>query len=147
MQANAEIEAAVRAVLDRLADVYVTRDAAVLVSVFASDPDVTMHSPGAERVVGIEDIQAKAASDWTRTDTASLAYGRTSVSAAGSVAWVATDADFTVSAGSQETITPVRITFVLEQRSGEWRIVHAHYSVAAAVTSAEGGTPTTRHDL
>ena len=136
MQATAETEAAVRAVLDRLADVYVTRDAAVLASVFASDPDVTMYSPGADRVVGIQDIQAKAVSDWARTDAASLAYGRTSVSAAGSVAWVATDADFTVSAGGQETITPVRITFVLEQRSGEWRITHAHYSVAPVATAS-----------
>lgn len=130
MQATTEREAAVRTVLDRLADVYVTRDASAMASLFASDPDVSMFSPGAERVVGLEDIQAKAVSDWARTDAATLAYGRTSVSAAGPVAWVAADADFTVSAGGQETVTPVRITFVLEQRDGEWRIAHAHYSIA-----------------
>lgn len=135
MHANAETEAAVRAVLDRLADVYVTRDASAMASLFASDPDVSMFSPGAERVVGPEAIQAKAVSDWGRTDAATLAYGRMSVSAAGSVAWVAADADFTVAASGQETITRVRITFVLEQREREWRIAHAHYSLAP-VTAA-----------
>jgi uncharacterized protein (TIGR02246 family) len=133
MQADREIEAAVRAVLDRLAGVYVTREAAVLASVFAPDPDVVMYSPGSEPVIGVSAIQAKAASDWSRTDAASLTYGRTLVSAAGSVAWVAADADFTVSAGGQETTTPVRITFVLERRTGEWAIVHAHYSLAPRV--------------
>jgi ketosteroid isomerase-like protein len=93
-----------------------------------------MYSPGSAPVVGAAAIQAKAVSDWARSDAANLAYGTTSVSAAGDVAWVATDADFTVSAAGQETTTPVRITFVLEQRAGEWRIVHAHYSVAPAAT-------------
>jgi uncharacterized protein (TIGR02246 family) len=134
MQADTETEAAVSAVLDRLADIYVTRDAAAMASIFAADPDVTMFSPGAERVVGLGDIQAKAISDWARTDAATLTYGRRVVSAAGGVAWVATDADFAVSAGGQQTSTPVRITFVLEQRGGEWRIAHAHYSLAPAPT-------------
>lgn len=132
MQADPETEAAVRAVLDRLAEIYVTRDAAAMASIFAADADVTMFSPGAERVVGLGDIQAKAISDWARTDAATLAYRRTVVSAAGPVAWVATDADFAVSAGGHQTTMPVRITFVLEQRDGEWRIAHAHYSLAPA---------------
>ena len=41
---------AVRAVLDRLAAVYVSRDSGELRSVFAPDPDIVMFSPGAERV-------------------------------------------------------------------------------------------------
>ena len=135
MQATEETEAAVRAVLDRLADVYVTRDASAMAALFASDADVSMFSPGAERVVGPEAIQAKAVSDWARTDAATLAYDRMSVSAVGPAAWVATDADFTVSVGGQETTTPVRITFVLEQRGGEWRIVHAHYSLGPATAA------------
>jgi uncharacterized protein (TIGR02246 family) len=134
VKADAATEAAVTAVLDRLAEVYVTRDAALLRAVFAPDPEVVMFSPGAaERFVGIAEIQAKAESDWSRSDAASLAYRRTSVSAAGPVAWAAVDADFTVRAGGAATTAPVHITFVLEQRDGEWRIVHAHYSLAPAV--------------
>ena len=90
-----------------------------------------MYSPGTrERFVGLSEIEAKAARDWSRTEAASLTYRRTSVSAAGSVAWAAADADFTVKAGDDQTTLPVHITFVLERRGDEWLIVHAHYSLA-----------------
>jgi ketosteroid isomerase-like protein len=130
-EADATTEAAVKAVLDRLVEVYVTRDVELLRAVFAPDPEVVMFSPGAgRRFVGLPEIVAKAESDWARSDSASLTYRRTSVSAAGSVAWAAVDADFTVEAGGQETTLPVHITFVLEDRGGRWLIVHAHYSLA-----------------
>ena len=117
-------------VLDRLAEVYVTRDLELLRAVFAADPDVAMFSPGAaERFVGLSSIEAKAEHDWSRSESASLSYRRTSVSAAGSVAWAAIDADFTVTAGGQETTVPAHITFVLEKRGDEWLVVHAHYSL------------------
>jgi ketosteroid isomerase-like protein len=90
-----------------------------------------MYSPGTrERFVGLPEIQAKAESDWSRSEAASLTYRRTSVSSAGSVAWAAADADFTVKADGQETTLPVHITFVLEKRGDQWLIVHAHYSMA-----------------
>ena len=76
-----------KAALGKLAEVYVTRDVQHLHAVFAPDPDVVMFSPGArERFVGIAEIQAKAESDWSRSEAASLVYRRTSVSAAGAVA-------------------------------------------------------------
>jgi len=131
VQADETTEAAVRAVLDKLAEVYVTRDAAVLRATFAPDPDVVMYSPGTEARVGLSEIAAKAEGDWSKSDSASLTYGWTSVSAAGNVAWVATDADFTVKVGEQEKTIPARITFVLEKRGEQWLIVQAHYSFAA----------------
>lgn len=134
MQTDSTTDAAVRSVLDRLAEVYVTRDVDELRAVFAADPEIVMFSPGAERVVGIDAIAAKAVSDWGRSDAATLTYRRTSVAAAGPVAWAAVDADFTVRAGDTETTAPVHITFVLERRDGEWRIVQAHYSLAPAVS-------------
>lgn len=133
MKADAMTEAAVKAVLDKLAEVYVTRDLSLLRSVFAPDPDVVMYSPGTEVRVGLPEILAKAESDWSKSEAASLTYGWTSVSAAGSVAWVATDADFTVKVGGQEKTIPARITFVLENRGDQWLIVHAHYSFSGAV--------------
>ena len=137
MKADPQTEAAVLAVLGRLADVYVTRDVAVLSTVFAADPDVFMFSPGAERIVGLGDIMAKARRDWARSDAASLEYRSTSVSAAGSVAWAATGADFSLRAGGQQTTTPVHISFVLERRGDEWLIVHAHYSLAPTRPAAD----------
>jgi len=133
LKADAMTEAAVKAVLDQLAEVYVTRDLADLRAVFAPDPDVVMYSPGTDACVGLSEIQAKAESDWSQSEAASLTYGWTSVSAAGSVAWLATDADFTVKAGGHEKTMPARITFVLEKRGEQWLIVHAHYSFAGAL--------------
>ena len=131
MRAEPQTEAAVQSVLDRLADVYVTRDVDSLRAVFSPDQDVVMFSPGtSERFVGIAEIVAKAESDLARTESASLVYRNTSISAAGAVAWAAVDADFTVRAGGEERALPVHITFVLEQREGVWLIVHAHYSLA-----------------
>jgi hypothetical protein len=92
----------------------------LLRAVFAPDPEVVMYSPGAAgRVVGLEEIVAKAEGDWARSDSASLTYRRTSVSAAGTVAWAAVDADSTVEAGGQETTLPVHISFVLDERDGD----------------------------
>ena len=136
MNADSTTEAAVRAVLDRLADVYVTRDVAVLGALFAPDPDVVMFSPGAERIVGPAAIQAKAESDWSRSESASLTYDRTAISSVVSVAWAVIDATFTVTAGGHESATPVHITFVLEERGEQWLIMHAHYSVAPAASGA-----------
>jgi ketosteroid isomerase-like protein len=133
MQADPTTDAEVRSVLDQLAEVYVTRDIAGLRAVFRADPEVVMFSPGTERVVGITAIAAKADSDWSRSESATLTYRRTTVAAAGPVAWAAVDADFTVRAGGAETTAPVHITFILERSDGEWRIVHAHYSLAPAV--------------
>jgi hypothetical protein len=65
----------VKAVLDRLAEVYVTRDIPTLRSVFATDQDVVMFSPGADgKRIGLADIQAKAEHDWSRSEAASLTY-------------------------------------------------------------------------
>jgi uncharacterized protein (TIGR02246 family) len=130
--ADATTEADIRAVLDALAGVYVTRDVETLREVFAPDPDVVMFSPGADgRFVGLSAIEAKAEHDWSRSESASLAYRSMSVSSAGPVAWAATDADFTVRAGGREMTMPAHITFVLEQRDAQWLIVHAHYSLAS----------------
>lgn len=132
MKADAPTEAAVRAVLDTLAGVYVTRDVDTLRRVFAPDPDVVMFSPGTDgRFVGLAEIEAKAEHDWARSESASLTYRSVSVSSAGPAAWAAADADFTVRAGGREMTMPAHITFVLEKRGEQWLIVHAHYSLAS----------------
>lgn len=131
MDADPTTEAGVRSTLDRLADVYVTREAMDMAEVFAPDPDVVMFTPGADAVVGLPAIQAKAERDWSRTEAASLTYRWVRTSAAGPVAWAVTEADFSVTAGGQEMKVPTRITFVLEKRGERWLIQHAHYSFVA----------------
>ena len=133
MKADATTEAAVKAVLDRMAEGYARRDLAQLRAAFAPDPDVLLYGTGAdEKRVGMTEIQAQAERDWAQTESAVVTFGWTSVSAAGPVAWVATDASFNLTAGGQEMKLPARITFVLEQRGADWFIVQAHFSFPTA---------------
>lgn len=46
MKADAMTEAAVKAVLDKVAEGYTRRDLALLLSAFAPDPDVVMYGTG-----------------------------------------------------------------------------------------------------
>jgi len=133
MKADAITEAAVRAVLDKMAEGYVKRDIVLLSAAFASDPDVVMYGTGAdEKRVGLAEIQAQVERDWSQTDAAAITFGWTSVSSAGSVAWAATDAEFKASAGGQEMSLSARITFVFEKRGDQWLIVQAHFSFPTA---------------
>ncbi len=138
MKADAMTEAAVKAVLDQVAEGYATRNLDTLRAAFAPDPDVVMYGTGAdEKRIGLEAIQAQAERDWSQAEATSIAYGWTIVSAAGSVAWVATDAAFNLKAGGQEMTLPARMTFVLERRGDRWLIVQTHVSLPAA-GQAEG---------
>jgi ketosteroid isomerase-like protein len=138
MKADVKTEAAVKSVLDKVAEGYAKRDLALLQAAFAPDPDVVMYGTGAdEKRIGLAEIQVQAEQDWSQTEAAAVTFGWTSVSAAGSVAWVATDAALNLKAGGQDMNLPVRITFVLERRGEDWLIVQAHFSLAAS-TQVEG---------
>jgi uncharacterized protein (TIGR02246 family) len=138
MKADAKTEAAVKAVMDRLAMAYAKRDLAMLQSTFAQEPDVVMIGTGAdEKRMGPEEIRIQAERDWAQTDDAALTYDWTSISSAGPVAWAATDVTMKVKAGGQEMKFPLRASLVLEKRGDEWLIVHVHMSSPAA-GQAEG---------
>jgi len=138
MKANATTEAAVKAVLEKLAKAYAGRDLALVRAVFAPDPDLVMYGTGAdEKRLGVAEVEAQAKRDWSQSDVAAVRYRWISVSAAGPVAWAAADADFNLKAGGQEMTLPARITFVLEKRGEEWLIVQAHFSLPAG-GQAEG---------
>ena len=138
MRADETTETAVRAVLDKVAEGYTKRDISLLLSAFAPDPDVVMYGTGAdEKRIGLTEIQVQAERDWSQTEDAALTYKWISVSAAGSVAWAATDAAFQLKDDGQEMTLPVRITVVVEKRGEQWLIVQGHFSLPAA-GQAEG---------
>jgi hypothetical protein len=129
MKADMGTEAAVKAVLDKVAEGYAKRDLALMQSAFAADPDVVMYGTGAdEKRVGMAAIKTQIERDWSQSEAVRIKYGWTSVSAAGPVAWAAADAAFNLKAGGQELTLPARITFVLEKRFEKWLIVQAHFS-------------------
>lgn len=143
MKADAMTETAVKTVLDKVTEGYAKRDLALLLSAFAPDPDVVMYGTDAdEKRIGKAGVQAQAERDWSQTESAAVIYEWISVSAAGSVAWVATDASFNLKADGQEMTLPARITYVLEKRADDWLIVQAHFSFPAAGQSEGEAFPT-----
>jgi len=130
MKADAGTEAAVIKTMNRMVDSYKVRDMEALVACFAPDSDVVMYGTGAdEKRVGLEEIRFQAQRDWDQTDSILMVFNETSVSAAGPVAWVASDGGFQIRAGGQEFTAPARLSLVLEERNGDWLVVHAHFSV------------------
>lgn len=138
MKADAMTEMAVKAVLNKVAEGYSRRNMDILKACFAQDPDVVMYGTGAdERRIGLAEIQAQAERDWSQSDSASMKYTWTSVSASGPLAWVAADAIFDAKVDGQAISLPVRITCVMEKRGANWLIVQAHFSFPA-MDQAEG---------
>lgn len=143
MRADAGTEAAVIKTMNRIVDSYKMRDMEALVACFAPDSDVVMYGTGAdEKRVGLEEIRFQAQRDRDQTDSISMVFHETSVSAAGPVAWVASDGGFQIRAGGQEFTAPARLSLVLEERNGDWLVVHAHFSVPAAGQEEGDSIPT-----
>lgn len=138
MKADAQTVAAVKTVLDEFSKNYAKRDLEGLLGLFAPDPDVVMYGTGAdEKRVGLAEIKAQVERDWSQSDATSLTYGWISISAAGSVAWLAADVTFTAMIGGQELKLMGRLTNVLENRAGKWLMVQGHFSLPVA-EQAEG---------
>ena len=82
-----------------------------------------------EKSLGLDEVRTHLERDLAQSEAISIEPGWTSVSAAGSVAWVAGDGIIHVKASGQEISFPGRFTAVLEQREGRWLIVQRHFSV------------------
>ena len=133
MKADAKTEAAVISMLNKFNEAYKKRDLNGLVSLCAPDPDMVLIGTGAdERRVGLEELKVQAKRDWSQSEAASFEFGWTLVSAAGSVAWVASEGSVLARVGGQEARLPVRLTAVLEQRDDKWLFAQMHVSFAAA---------------
>ena len=132
MKADQQTEAAAMAVLNRFSEAYVRRDVNELLSLFAPDADVVLLGTGTdERRVGQAEIQTQAERDWAQSQGANFHWTWHSVSAAGSIAWLAAEGIFETKVGGHDTKLPIRLTSVLEKRGDKWLFVQSHASVPA----------------
>jgi ketosteroid isomerase-like protein len=130
MKADAQTEAAVLAVLGEFNEAYKQRDPERLMALFAPDPDVILIGTGAdEKRVGLAEVKTQFERDWSQSEAVFWEWGWSSVSATGSVAWVAVDAVGHVKMAGQEMQLPLRLTAVLEHRGARWLFLQAHVSL------------------
>ena len=119
--------------MNQLIEAFTKKDLDGTMVHFAPDPDVVMIGSGAdEKGIGLTEIKALVERAFAQSEEISVQLGWYSVSSAGSVAWVASDAVIQVKISGQEISLPIRLTVVLEQRRGRWLVVQWHDSLPAA---------------
>lgn len=133
MKADTKTEAEIMVVLNQLIEAYKKQDLDGILALYAPDPDVVTIGTGIdEKRIGLAQRKAQLERDFAQVEDISIQLDWYSVSAAGSVAWVASDVVAIGKVGGQETSTSMRTTFVLEQRGERWLIVQQHNSLPAA---------------
>ncbi len=149
MKADPQTEAAVLDVLDRFADYYYQRDFENLWRLFARDPDIVSSVPAqTKKPLGPKRPEPGYRRDFSQISSISAVRKWVGpVSAAGDVAWVASEWLVDWSIGETESHGLVRRTFVLERRGGEWLIVHSHASFPSADQPEGQSWPTPMESL
>ena len=132
MKANTETEAAVRAIVNKFMAAYEKRDIQGLMSLLSPDDDLFLFGTGIdEKRIGREQFKFQAERDWSQTEALAFNFTSHHISAAGPVAWIASEGLGQGKVGGQKIEFPLRMTAVLEQRGGEWFLVQAHISLPA----------------
>lgn len=130
MKADQKTSDGVIATLKGMFEAYKKRDLNGVLAFWAPDPDVTMIGSGAdERGVGINQFAKIIMRDWSQSDMAEVNLREIAVSAAGAVAWFATDVTFSVKSGEDKIEFSGRLSGVMEKRGGEWLLLQMHFSV------------------
>ena len=133
MKVDVKTEAAVMSVINQLFESFNKRDIGHFLSFFAPDPDLVFIGTGEdEKCIGLTELRAEIERAFKQSEQSSIHLGWYSVSAAGSVAWVAADATIKAQVGKKALSFPVRFTIVLERRGDRWVVVQSHDSMPAA---------------
>ena len=132
MKANAQTEAAVLGVLGKFMECYQQRDMAGMLSLLSPDDDLFLFGTGIdEKRTGRAEFKLQAERDWSQMEALAFDFTWHRVSAAGPVAWVASEGLGQGQAGGQPFEFPVRMTSVWEQRGDQWFLAHSHFSLPA----------------
>jgi len=132
-RADTKTEVAVMNVVKQWFEAFNKRDLNACLAFFAPDPDVVVIGTGGdEKCIGLAEIKAIFERAFAQFEDASVRFGWHSVSAAGSVAWVAANVILRVKTSGREISEPLRLTVVLEQRGDRWLVVQWHDSLPAA---------------
>jgi uncharacterized protein (TIGR02246 family) len=125
--------AAISRFLDEFAAAYTAMDADAVARFFTADPDLVMVGTGADEIrIGPEQVREQIGRDLSQADRIELHLGDLNISGRGDVAWVFAQPEVTATVGGDQLRMPLRMTLVLVQDNGEWRIHSGHLSAALA---------------
>jgi ketosteroid isomerase-like protein len=144
---DAKTHAEVMRALTKFADAYAKRDINALLAMIGSDQNVFMYGTGAdEKRLGKAAIRQQAERDWAQSESASMTYDWTSISAQGPVAWVASDLTFHMIAGGHVMDMPARMTAVLTKTGKQWLFEQFHMSFPASEQAQGKSFPETKKE-
>ena len=140
MNTNKTLQADVLNVINKLTDTYQKRDIDGMMSLLPNDDDLFMFGTNIdEKRQGREEFRAQAERDWAQMDALAFNFSCHLVSAAGPVAWVASEGVGQGQVGGQEIEFPVRMTTVLENQNNKWFIRQANFSLPV-IAQEEGSS-------
>lgn len=127
------VEIEVRALLDRYVAYVEQEDMEHYAQIVAHDPDMTNFGAFGGPIIGWASLQEvmegqNAMLDAIRIDQSDV---KVHVLTSGDDAWATSLWQFKATAGEAILELPVRCTWQLERRGGNWQIVHFHKSIAA----------------
>ena len=143
MKADSKTETEIMSVLTQIIECYKEQDIDGLLALYAPNPDMVTIGTGIdEKRIGLAERRKQMERDFAQVEEISAKISWYSVSAAGSVAWVASDVIVRGKVDEQEISVPMRATFVLEQRNDKWLIMHSHVSVPSVAQKEGESWPT-----
>ena len=130
MKAGKETEAAILKLIEDSWDAYMKKDIERMRSFFATDPDLVCIGTGSDEMyIGLDNLMSGYKRDFNQSGEMSYRMTWSSVSEAGSVAWMAAEYIFHVKVEGEDLEFPSRFTAVFEKRDDRWLIMHTHLSI------------------
>ena len=133
MKADNKTEKEVMVVWNKFFKAYAARDIDSLLATMSSDSSIVALGTGSdERRVGMDEIKAQIERDWAQSEAVAVEITWSQVSAAGMVAWIASEGIFTAKIGGKKVDFPGRFSAVLQKQKGKWLLMQTHFSFIEA---------------
>jgi len=142
MKADAKTEKEVMVIWLKFLEAYASRDIDSLLANMSTDSSVVTLGTGSdERRVGLHAIKAQIERDWSQSEAAAVEITWSQVSAAGTVAWIASEGIFKAKIGGKKVDFPCRFSAVLQKQKDKWLIMQTHFSFIEAGQAAGESFP------
>ncbi len=122
------VEAEVKAFFKEFVEAYPKDDLDRYLNLFLQDENLVMFGTG-EKWLGWEEYKNAPAEDKERHGEISLTYDWLTINSHGIIAWIAAEVNVKVKIEGEWRSIPARLTGVLREIEGKWKIVQGHISV------------------
>lgn len=130
MKANARTKAEILKTLKKMWEVYALKDAEKVLSFYLPDKDLFVLGSGPdEKYIGPKSARIGLKRDFSQASQVKVTLANVHLSAAGRVAWLASDCTFYAKLNSHRVSMTGRLTSVFEKRDRRWLIAQSHFSM------------------